>query len=309
MKILLKTLKRIGITLLVLVVGFVITVSLRQNLTYEAPYPDIKASKDSSVIAHGKDLALGPAHCASCHSTANADSLIALGQEVPLSGGFEFKIPPVATIYSPNITSDSTHGIGKRTDGEIARALRYGVRADGTAMFDFMPFHNVSDEDLTAIVSYVRSLKPVNKPRKQHEIEPMGRIIKAFMVEPVWPSEKIQKSVKVDTTAEYGRYLAHNVANCVGCHTRRGLAGGYTGEQFAGGNKMGELITPNITPDSSSRIYGWSEEAFIARLKGGKVIPQSEMPWNSFKRMNDNQLKAIYRYLQTVKPAKMPKEG
>jgi mono/diheme cytochrome c family protein len=309
MKTFLKTLKWIGIFVLVLIVGFVVTVSLRQNLTYEAPYPAIKASKDSAVIAHGRDLALGPAHCASCHSTENADSLIALGQEVPLSGGFEFKIPPVATIYSPNITPDSTHGIGKRTDGEIARALRYGVRADGTAMFDFMPFHNVSDEDLTAIVSYVRSLKPVSKPRKEHVIEPMGKVIKAFLVEPVWPSEKIQKSVKMDTTAEYGRYLAHNVANCVGCHTRRGLAGGYTGELFAGGNNIGGLITPNITPDSSSRIYGWSEEAFIARLKGGKVIPQSEMPWNSFKRMNDNQLKAIYRYLQTVKPAKMPKEG
>lgn len=309
MKTFLKTLKWIGISIVAIVAIFTVTVSMRQNLTYEAPYPNIKASKDSAIIAHGRNLALGPAHCASCHSTADADSLIALGLEVPLSGGYEFKIPPVATIYSPNITPDSTHGIGKRTDGEIARALRYGVRADGTAMFDFMPFHNVSDDDLTALVSYVRSLKPVSKPRKEHEFEPMGRIVKAFLVEPVGPNEPIQKSVKIDTTAEYGRYLAHNVANCVGCHTQRGLTGGYTGELLAGGNDIGGLITPNITPDSSSKIYGWSEEAFIARLKGGKVIPQSEMPWNSFKRMNDNQLKAIYRYLQTVKPAKMPKEG
>ncbi|HEY1055401.1 MAG TPA: c-type cytochrome, partial [Emticicia sp.] len=306
MKIFLKTLKWIGISLLGVVIIFVVTVSMRQNLTYEAPYPNIKASKDSAIIAHGKNLALGPAHCANCHSTANVDSLVALGQEAPLSGGFAFKIPPVGTIYSPNITSDPTHGVGKRTDGELARALRYGVRADGTAMFDFMPFHNVSDEDLTALVSYVRTLKPINKPRKEHEFQPMGRIIKAFLVEPVWPSEKIAKTVKIDSTVEYGRYLAHNVANCVGCHTQRGLAGGYTGAPFAGGNKIGELITPNITTDSTSKIFGWSEEAFIARLKGGKVIPQSEMPWASFKRMNDTQLKAIYRYLQTVKPAKMP---
>jgi hypothetical protein len=36
----------------------------------------------------------------------------------------------------------------------------------------------------------------------------------------------------------------------------------------------------------------------------GKVIKKSVMPWNSFKRMSDVELKAIYKYLQTVKPVK-----
>ena len=39
----------------------------------------------------------------------------------------------------------------------------------------------------------------------------------------------------------------------------------------------------------------------------GKVYPDSEMPWNSFKRMDDIELKAIYKFLQTIKPVKTAK--
>jgi hypothetical protein len=45
----------------------------------------------------------------------------------------------------------------------IARSLRYGVARDGRALFDFMPFHNLSDEDLTAVISFLRSQQPVKK--------------------------------------------------------------------------------------------------------------------------------------------------
>ena len=71
------------------------------------------------------------------------DSLLKLGQDVPLTGGFVFDLP-VGKIYSKNITPDKETGIGDYTDAEIARALRYGVHADGTVVYDFMPFHNMS---------------------------------------------------------------------------------------------------------------------------------------------------------------------
>lgn len=306
-----KILKWTGIVLLTLIIGITIIVASRQNLKYDAPYPNIKASADSAVIARGKHLVISGAHCINCHSTKNADSLIDAGQNVPLTGGVLFDLP-VGKIYSKNITPDKETGIGNYSDAEIARVLRYGVHPNGDPVYDFMPFHNLSDEDLTAIISYLRTQPAVKNKVPDNELNIMGNIVKAFMVKPVGPSEEVPVSVKQDTTATYGKYMAVTVSECNGCHTKRDLSGAYTGEPFAGGNEFNEggirLITPNLTTDSSSRIYGWTQQDFINRFRMGKVIPQSPMPWNSFKRMSDDELKAIYNFLQTIPPAKNPAE-
>ena len=299
--------KWIGSVLLVLIAGLTVVVMARQNLKYKAPYPNVKSSSDSAVIFRGKGLVFGPAHCADCHSKVNADSLISLGKEVSLSGGFEFKMP-IGTIYTKNITPDSATGIGKYTDGEIARALRYGVHPDGSAIFDFMPFHNTSDEDLSAIISYLRAQKPVRNEIPANSYNILGKIVKAFLIKPVGPAGEVPVSVKRDTAADYGKYLAMSVANCSGCHTKRDmLTGAYTGEYFAGGLDIDGFVTPNLTPDPSGRLYNWTQQNFIDRFRMGRLLPGSPMPWNSFKRMSDDELKAIFQFLKTVKPVKTEK--
>jgi mono/diheme cytochrome c family protein len=117
------------------------------------------------------------------------------------------------------------------------------------------------------------------------------------------------KSVVPDTTAAYGKYLVLNIGNCAGCHTGRGMAGEQIGELLAGGAPMGEeggpqLTPPNLTPDSSGRIFDWSQQKFIDRFKKGRLISYSHMPWGSFKNMTDDELKAIYKYLRSLKPSK-----
>jgi len=304
-----RRLKKIGkwtaiVILLILFLG-TITVFSRQNLHYEAPYPDIKASTDSAVIARGRHLVFGPAHCINCHNPNNPDSLVALEQEVPLSGGVAFKLP-VGTLYSKNITPDKATGIGNFSDAEIARALRNGVHPDGTAVYDFMPFHNMSDEDLRAVISYLRVQKPVHYVVPANELNTMGHLVKAFLVKPVGPSGPVPTSITADTSAAYGRYMALSVAECNGCHTQRDLSGAFVGPPFAGGGNIDGFITPNLTPDAGSRIAGWSQADFIARFRKGRLVPGSPMPWPSFGQMSDSELKAIYNYLKTVKPAKMP---
>ncbi len=300
-----KILKWTGIIVLILISGMTITVMSRQNLKYDRPYPVVRSSTDSAMILKGRGIVFGPGHCADCHSPkTNVDSLFKLGQEPALTGGLEFDLP-FGKIYTKNITPDMETGIGKYTDAEIARALRYGVHPDGTVVYDFMPFHNTSDEDLSAIISYLRAQKPVHNKVPNHDLNPLGMAVKAFLIKPVGPDGDVPVAVKVDSTVEYGKYLAMNVANCNGCHTERDfMTGGYIGEPFAGGGDMDGLTPPNLTPDSSSRIFGWTQQNFIDRFRMGKIIQKSHMPWNSYRRMNDTELKAIYKFLKTVKPAK-----
>ena len=302
-------LKWTGAGLLTIIAVVAMAVALRQNMHYDAPYPDIKASKDSTVIAKGKHLVFGGAHCINCHNASNPDSLVKLGLQVPLSGAVKFDLP-VGTIYSKNITPDTETGIGKFTDAEIARALRYGVHPDGTVVYDFMPFHNMSDEDLTAVISYLRAQKPVHNKVPGNDLNTLGNIVKAFMIEPVGPDGPVPATVKKDTTAEYGKYIAMSIAECNGCHTLRDMSGAFIGEPFAGGGKMLEkgiaFYPPNLTTDAGSRIHGWSQDDFVKRIRMGRIIPQSPMPWDSYNRMDDIELKALYKFLSGLKPAKTP---
>lgn len=313
MKIAMKILKWTGIVLASLFVILVITVAARQHRTFEAPYPDIKASTDSSIVARGRYIAYGPGHCADCHHASADKEKMLKGEVVPLAGGMPFKLP-IANIYVKNITPDMETGIGKLTDGEIARLLRYGVRPDGTAVIDFMPFHDATDEDLTAIISFLRSQQPVQHAVPKHEIFALGKVINAFLIEPVGPSMPVRKSIPRDSTANYGKYIANSIANCVGCHTARDMmTGAPIGEPFSGGMQIESalepekyaLLTPNITPDpTTGRLAGWSQEQFIQRFRQGRINPHSPMPWLSYARMSDEELKALYSYLKTLKPVK-----
>lgn len=303
-----KFLKWTGIILLLFLVVLTATVLMRQHLIFDAPYPSgIQASRDSAVLARGKYLVYGPAHCADCHGAVGSEARVDKGEEVPLTGGKVFDLE-IGLIYPRNITVDAETGIGALTDAQIARSLRYGVGYDGRAMFDFMPFHNTSDEDLAAIISYLRSAPPVKNVVPKDSYNMLGKVIRALALKPVGPDGEVIKTIKPDSTAEYGKYLASSVANCRGCHTNRDqMTGAFIGIDFSGGLQMDEkgyiFTTPNLTPDKNTgHIFSWTEDAFLQRFRRGKVYPQSPMPWGPFGRMSDMEIKAIYRYLRSIPP-------
>jgi mono/diheme cytochrome c family protein len=310
-----RILKGILVTILILIIGFVGLVYARKDRTFMAPYPEIKASTDSAVIARGRAIVYGPAHCANCHAPTAEFYRVDKGEEIALSGGFNFEIP-IGTIYAPNITNDVETGIGKRTDGELARTLRYGVRHDGKAVLDFMPFYDMSDEDITAVISFLRSQPAIKNPRPQHEFNFIGKAVMAFLVKPSGDGD-FPPTPPADSTVDYGRYLSASVANCRGCHTNRDMmTGAYIGADYAGGAKFEVLnekfeivrgkhfITPNLSTDpQTGRIAGWTQKDFIERFRKGRLIPGSPMPWGPFSRMTDIELIAIYKFLQTVPAA------
>src|SRR6187549_1102973 len=233
MKLLKKILKWTGITILSIVVIFVILVFSLQNKKFDAPFPNLHATNDSATIARGKYLAYGPAHCSGCHTPTVDQQKVMNGEEVPFRGGLEFALP-IGKLYSKNITPDDETGIGKVADSVLARSLRYGVARDGRALFDFMPFHNLSDEDLVAVLSFLRAQPALKNDVPANSLNFVGKAVKAFLIKPVGPDGEVVKTITPDTTASYGKYLSHYVTNCRGCHTNRSLmTGEYTGPFFA----------------------------------------------------------------------------
>ena len=63
------------------------------------------------------------------------------------------------------------------------------------------------------------------------------------------------------------------------------------------------LVPPNLTPDpATGHITRWTEDAFVARFRAGKLAEGTHMPWGPFGKMSDSDLRAIFRYLRTVPP-------
>ncbi len=311
MRLFLSFLKWAGILLLALISGTVIYVLLMWDNTYDAPLPAIKADTDSTVIARGEYLVYGPMHCGECHTDSAGYAATIRGARVPLSGGFRFHLP-FGDVYSKNITNDPTNGVGRYTDGEIARVIRHGVKPDGKTLIPFMNFQGMSDEDLTAVISYLRTTEPMEKAVPENEWNFFGKFVLTFILKPKGPTGTPVRSITPDTTAAYGEYLANNIANCRSCHTPLDMrTGKEIGEPFSGGNKMESatleqnrfVYSQNLTPDAETgKIYGWSQADFIKRFREGKLIPESPMPWGPFMHFTDNDLKALYNYLQTLPP-------
>lgn len=298
--------------LLVLAGGGLASVAhTRWDRTFEAPYPAIEASTDEAVIEYGRYLVYGPMHCAYCHTPKEQWPAIDAGETPPLIGGYSITIPP-GTFHMPNLTPDEETGIGRRTDGELARLIRHQVRADGRAAMPFMEFQQMSDADLRAVLSFLRSQEPVRHAVPEHELSFIGKAILAMVIKPKGPpAAPPAESPPFAATVERGEYLANVAAQCFGCHTERNqMDGSFVGPRFAGGNPFPSdddpskvFVSPNLTPDPATGVLsGWSEDHFIARFRAGRILKGSPMPWGAFARITEEDLRALYRYLVSLDP-------
>ena len=309
-----KVLLTIGIVLLVVVAGGTVFVASRQNLHFDATlYPNVTASTDSAVIERGRYIVRDVAPCAACHGDPAQREAYKTGADVPLSGGFVFAIPP-GEFYTRNLTPDAETGLGSVPDSAIARALRYGVGHDGRALLPFMEMQGLSDDDLQAVVSYLRTQPPVRNPVPSHHFNTLGKVVKATALsKPVGPSATPPARSPRGLSVETGRYLVESVALCWACHTERSqMTGAMTGPRFGGTTGFTETddpthswSPPNITSDpETGRLGKMTEDQFVARFRQGRVIPGSPMPWQAFSRITEDDLRAIYRYLKSVPPVR-----
>src|SRR5688572_5826471 len=131
--------------------------------TYEKDYaglaaPQLQASADPEVIKRGEYLVTAVAHCTACHGSAEHVGRRELGG-TDLRGGFRIEAGPFGTFIPANISTDKETGIGGWSDAELARLIKHGVGRDGKLRV-FMRLTNgaMSDDDVTAVISYLRTL-------------------------------------------------------------------------------------------------------------------------------------------------------
>ena len=250
---------------------------------------DVKAVALGRAINRGKHLVKSRVSCDACHG-------------VDFGGAAVVDMAIVGHWVAPNLTS----GEGSVTKGFTAndwdRAVRHGVRRDGSS--SSMPsgdFVNLTDHELSDVVAYIRSMPPVNRDLGPVKLGPVFAYMiatdpKAFSA----ATTDHDKAHAVEPPAlapsvELGQHIAQVCRGCHGAH----LSGG----TLAGDPEM--PVVANITPHFTG-LKSWSEADFIRALREGKRKDGTEiskmMPWQAYGQMSDTELKALWAYLQTVPP-------
>jgi mono/diheme cytochrome c family protein len=254
-------------------------------------------------VARGEYLVRGPAGCGNCHTPQGPDGPIA-GMEL---AGMKVVEEEAFTAVAPNITPAGR--VSDWTDEELARAIREGLRPDGTLIGPPMPFtfyRGLGDEDLAAIVAFLRTVEPVeNDPGTSTYNIPLPPAYGP----PVDSVTAPERAVSV----EYGQYLAGPVAHCLECHTPMGPQGpmlemlGAGGFEFPG--PWGVSVAANITSheDGLANYTDAEIETMITEGKrpdGTPMMPP--MPYGYLARMTEEDLDAVVMYLRTIPPLPDP---
>ncbi|QOY85511.1 c-type cytochrome [Paludibaculum fermentans] len=288
------------------------------------PPSALKVEATAERLQRGKYVFEYVADCGGCHSERNWDKFAAPVYDGRAGVGFVF--PPElgfpGKVVAPNLTPDAETGLGSWSDGEKLRAIREGVSKDGRALFAFMPythFRKMSDEDANSVVAYMNSLPPVKNRLPRTELNfPVNLMIK-FAPQPVTTQVPVPDH---SNRLKYGEYLVE-MGGCTECHSQLEKGKAIEGKEFAGGhefNLAGKLVrSANITPDEESGLGKWSEQRFVDKFKGfanmtydnAPRMNQSNftvMPWLPMSQIPEEDLRAIYTYLRTLKPVHNPVE-
>jgi mono/diheme cytochrome c family protein len=130
------------------------------------PYPDapIAAPDPADRVAYGRYLVQGRAMCFPCHSAdfAQLDEFVPEKSAGYLGGGNAMPDMNGRIVKTANITPDPETGIGKWSEDEFVRLLRFGVRPDlSVVVYPMMPFPEILDDEARSIYAYLRTVPAI----------------------------------------------------------------------------------------------------------------------------------------------------
>ena len=263
-----------------------------------------QAQTDKELVKKGQYIFSVAGGCA-CHSDPKG---------TPDAGGRAFPIP-FGTIYSTNITPDKETGLGNWTDQQIYDAMIKGIRPDGSRILPVMPYEaysGMAQEDLKALLAYLRTLKPVKKATPQLKTwAPFARSLGTPLYLKAFGRFSTQPPLAPKRGVERGRYLVDHVSLCGDCHTPRNRIGVpnralYLAGASAKAGFLGEDI-PNITSDKETGIGDWKREDIAELLLSGTKPDldnvqglMAEVIEHGYKSMSKEDALAIADYLKSL---------
>lgn len=270
----------IGVLVLIglaaLIVYITASSQLNQNYSYVSAGYGTLPDSDSAIAEGARQVSTHGCH--DCH-----------GQD--LGGGVALKSWK-GRFFAPNLTPGRGSAVAEFYLDDWVKAIRHGISRSGKPLL-IMPsrdYFSISDTDLLQMIAYIRQVPPVDKswPRNKptagtYLAISLGRF-PAIAANVIDHSAKSVGGVKADTTVAYGSYLAQG---CVGCH----------GAAFKG------MVGPDLT--ETGALKNWSYDDFRTALThgtlpGGKAL-SSAMPWKSFSAFNDTEVKALYKFLKSLR--------
>lgn len=290
-------LKRIGIALLFLVAFAAAALfagdqlaTKKMHRTVELQVQPVAYKDDAAAIERGRYL-FASRGCVDCHGAkGNGNMFLDDGKGMRIAG--------------PNISPGPGSVVKDYQPVDWVRSLRHGVNPQGRPLM-IMPsedYNRFTDEDLAALVAYIRHLPPaegggpvIDLPLPVRAMYGFGLIHDAAArIDHTKPPEK---PVPDAVTVQHGAYVANM---CIGCHGAR-LAGG----KVPGGPPDWPAAA-NLTPGEGTAMVRYPDAAsFAAMFRSGKRPDGQEikvMPFGSLREMNDTDVRALHLYLKTLAP-------
>jgi cytochrome c553 len=278
-----------------------------------AACPQPSAAQET-LLERGRYLVETVAFCGVCHNTPDANGKII--PEMELAGGRVIKLDDMRSVLPdlplgdiravvPNITPDPETGIGRWTDTQIATAIREGRRPDGSIIGPPMPialYRGISDNDLTAIVTYLRTVPPKHNAVTQHSTYPIP-------IEPYGPRID-HVADPADNPVARGAYIAGPLAHCMDCHTPvLSLVQRDWSRMGAGGmplkGPLGIVVAANITPDKQVGIGDLTDDQIRNAITKG-VAPDGhhlvgmQVRAPIYSRITAGDMRDLIAYLRSL---------
>jgi mono/diheme cytochrome c family protein len=278
-------------------------------------------SASATALAADRGLYVAQAaDCGSCHTSPGGR---------PFAGGTALKTP-FGTIYGSNITPDDSSGIGTWSEADFDRALRRGVRKDGSYLYPAMPYANytkMTAEDMHALWTYMRGVAPVRQVVAKNTL-PFPLSLRSSVL--VWQSlyfkpGGFEPDRKESVPWNRGAYLVQALGHCDQCHTPRNAAQGLRADRELTGAEIEGWYAPDISGDAFSKLRELSEDDLARFFKTGTLPgnskaagPMQEVVHDSLSHLTDADVQAIVLYLKnqastaaagTPSPVKWPRQA
>lgn len=283
-----------------LLVALGVVLNRRDEAPIDAGAVDAPATPEQ--IERGRYLALA-GNCAACHTARGG---------VPYAGGLGIPTP-FGTVYASNLTPARDTGIGSWNAAHFWRALHNGRSKDGRLLYPAFPYPSYTQltrADADALFAYLKSLPPVERPNRPHELRfPYDSQLalgawRALYFRPGTFEPEAARGPEWNR----GAYLVRGLGHCVACHAPRNWLGATSEKQELTGGLIPaqNWYAPSLTAAHEAGVAAWSQDEVVALLKTGvspraSVLgPMAEVVFASTQHLAEADVRAMAAFLQSL---------